>query len=196
MTNIKSFETKDLIGSYSKEAEESVTTIKWREEEIGIKKYLSLKDMLEFVDKVVKSCFLDDGTYLPEIEEFVIRVCILEKYTNFELPTNTQDKYSLVYCTDIINAISIHIDAEQLSEIRATVSKKINHQLRLNVESSHRKFEELYSAFSNLQTNIEQLFSGIDTENVNSMLSAFNNGSFDEKKIVDAYMDRKNKEIQ
>ena len=86
-----------------KETYSPTYTFDWNGIEVTVNKTLSLKDMLEFVDDVVKSCFTEEtNRYLPEVKDFVIRVCILEKYANFTMPQNVENQYELVYCTDAV----------------------------------------------------------------------------------------------
>lgn len=166
-------------------------SLDWNGVEVVVKKNLSLKEMLEFVDSVVKSCFTKDtNTYLPEIKDFVIRICILEKYANFTMPSNTELKYALVYQTDAVEQVIARVNPVQLNSIRCAIDKKIDNIAQANIEAVDRQMNELYNAFGDLQDKLANLFSGVSSEDVRAVTSALAKGTLDEGKLVKAYIDQ------
>lgn len=168
--------------------------IEWNDIEITIKKTLSLKDMLGFVDTVVKSCFeKDTGIYMPEIKDFVTKLCILEKYSNFKLPTSTELKYDLIYCTDAVECVMSHVNIKQLSEIINAINKKLDHVAQANIEAVNKQMNELCNSFNNLQNQVSSIFDGVDSNDIKTVTNALVNGGIDEEKLVKAYINQKSK---
>lgn len=167
----------------------------WNGIEVTVKKTLSLKEMLEFVDSVVKSCFTKDtDTYMPEIKEFATKVCILEKFANFTMPNNAESQYALVYHTDAVSRVLEHINVGQFNEICDAIDKKTNNIAQANIEAVNRQMNELYNAFDNLQNEIASMFNGVSNDDIRAVAGAVANGGIDNEKLVAAYLDKtKNK---
>lgn len=165
------------------------TTVEWNGQEIVIKRTLSFKEMLEFVDSVTKTCFTaGTNTYMPEVRDFAVKSNILEKYSNFTLPNNLEHRYELIYCSDVIDVVLANISHQQFNEIMASVDAKIKNLAQSNIEAINKQMNELYTAFANVQSQIEGLFSGVNAENFNALVSAFGEGGLDEEKLVEAYL--------
>lgn len=163
-------------------------TLMWNDIEITIKKTLSLKEMLTFVDRVVKSCFANDSnSYMPEVEDFMRRVCVLEKYANFTMPSNLENQYALVYQTDAFDRVLEHINYEQYDEICFAITDKIRNLAQANIEALHTQINKLYNAFDGLQTQFADLFGNISSEDIRSVTNAIVKGGVDEEKLVEAY---------
>lgn len=171
-----------------KENYTSTETFDWCGIEVTVKKTLAFKEVLEFVDSVTKSCFSSvDGAYLPEVKDFAVKTCILEKYANFTLPNNIEHKYELIYQTNAIEEVLHRINARQFNEIMCAINDKINHIAQANIESINKQMAELYTAFDNLQTQLESAFSGINPEDFTKFIGALGDGGIDEAKLVEAF---------
>lgn len=183
---------KISINAFDKIVKENyapVTTIEWHGQEVVIKCTLSFKEMLEFVDSVTKTCFtMTTNTYMPEVKDFAVKSNILEKYANFTLPDNLDHRYELIYSSDAIETILTHVNYHQFNEIMAAIDAKIKNLAQSNIEATNKQMNEIYAAFTNLQTQIEGMFSGIDASNFNALIGAFGNGGLNEEKLVDAYL--------
>ena len=165
--------------------------VMWHDTEITIKKTLSLKEMMTFVTGVSKSCFtVDDGTYIPEVKDFVIKSYIIDMYTNLSLPDNSEHKYNLIYCSDIIETVLQHINGQQFNEICLAIKEKVDNIAQANIEMVHRQLNELYTSFSALQDKLAGVFSGVNEDDVSKLVGAISDGKFDENKIVKAYMNQ------
>ena len=166
--------------------------IRWNDLDITINKTLSFKDVLSFVDSVSKSCFTDDnGTYLPEVKDFAIKCCILERYANFSLPQNIEHKYQLIYCTDAVDVVIKYINKTQLEEIISAINDKVDNIAQANIEAINRQMNELYSTFGNLEKQITEMFSGINKDDMTKLVGAISNSNLDEEKLVKAYIENK-----
>lgn len=187
---------KISINAFDKVKSEYYTPIKvveWRGIEVTIKPTLSLVNMIEFVSQVSKGCFdINNATFMPELKDFAIKTCILEKYTNFTLPINVEHQYELLYCTDVVDMVLQHINIQQFEEMIAAIDDKVMHMAQANIESIHSQMTELYSAFDGLQKNFENLFAGINPDDLTGILKSLNNEQFTDEGIVKAYMQQKN----
>lgn len=177
-----------------KETYDNTHMLDWHGLEVTIKKTLSLKEMLEFVNSVVNSCFSNDeiSVYNPEVKDFAIKISILQKYTNFTLPKNSETKYELLYKTDVIPCVLKCINAEQFFEICTSIDKKIENVAQANIEAVNKQMVELMSAFENLQTQMGELFDGVENSDMPALLKALSGGTLDEDKFVQAFINRTN----
>ena len=179
------------VNAFEKVMKETYTptdTFNWNGIEVTVKKNLSLKEMLEFVDSVVKSCFANDtNAYMPEIKDFAIKVCTLEKYANFTMPRSVESQYSLIYHTDAVEQVLGYVNHQQFNEICMAISRKVDNIAQANVEAVNKQMNELYNAFDNLQKNIASVFDGVNNEDIKAVTGALANGTIDEERLVRAY---------
>lgn len=182
---------KISVNAFEKAMKETYTpteTFDWNGIEVTVKKNLSLKEMLEFVDSVVKSCFTKDtNAYMPEIKDFATKVCVLEKYANFAMPRNAEAQYTLIYQTDAVERVLSYVNLQQFNEICDAIDKKVENLAQANIEAVNRQMDELYNAFDNLQSQLAGLFEGVNNDDIRAVAGALANGTLDEEKLVKAY---------
>lgn len=182
---------KISVNAFEKAMKDTYTpteTFDWNGIEVTVKKNLSLKEMLEFVDSVVKSCFSkDNNTYMPEVKDFATKICILEKYANFTMPGNAEKQYAFVYQTDAVERVLGYVNPQQFNEICVAISRKVENIAQANIEAVNRQMNDLYNAFDNLQNQLTALFDGVNNEDIRAVTGALANGTFDEEKLVKAY---------
>lgn len=171
-------------------------TLDWHGTEVTITHTLSLKDMLEFVSGVVKSCFTVDNAYTPEIMDFAIKVSVLEKYANFTMPRNIEMQYDMVYHTDAVECVLEHINLMQYREICDSICLKVDNMAQANINAANQKLTEVCAAFDKLQSDIAKMFGGINPGDIKAITDAVANGAFDEHKLVNAYMQLSKKDDQ
>lgn len=185
---------KISINSFEKVMNEAFSpfssTFDWHGIEITVKRTLSLREMIEFVNSVVKSCFTE-GTneYLPEVKEFAKKVLILEKYANFNIPKNVETQYDLVYRTNAVNEVTQRIDPHQIAEINIAIDEKLSHLAQANIEAINKQLTEVYSALDGLQSNMNNIFSGVDAKDLQKLMSALGDTGINNEKIMQLYKD-------
>lgn len=171
------------------------STVDWNGVEITIINTLPMKEMLTFVDNVVRSCFTQDTlTYIPEVKDFAIKSSLVEMYTNVSLPSNLATRYDMIYRTDLVDTILKSINIAQYSEMFAAIEDKIANIAQANIEATHRQMNELYAAFDNMQKQIAEMFAGIGADDMTKLVSALANSALDERKLVDAYTEHQAKD--
>lgn len=159
--------------------------------DITIRRRLPLKDMMQFVENVVSSCIdAETATYTPEIKEFVIRSEILTTYANFNLPTNAEKQYELVYGTNALEQVMEHIDRNQFYEIEEAIDARIEHEVRVLETSVATKANEMMVRLSDAIEQVNSMFSDVSSDDFNQVVKNLSgmNGVTNES-IVKAVLD-------
>lgn len=164
-------------------------TVQWNGLEVQITKSLSLEEMLEFADSVVKSCFdQETGAYLPEVKDFVIRCNVIERYSNFSMPGKIERKYDMAVRSGAYEMILNHIDSAQFFELMRAIETKLQNAADANVQMVFMKFNEVVSSFEVLQQKVDALFSGVDATDISKLMGAISESGISEEKVVQAYI--------
>lgn len=192
MEKVNRIDASTLVEVVNK-IEEQTTEFEWNGMCVVVNRTLPMKTMLEFVDYVVKTCFSDDGEYLPEVKDFAIKSCLLEMYANFDLPTDLPTRYSVIYNSDIVDAVLNCIEGRQFGEIINAIEQKIANLAQANVQMVYAQMNRINDEFENLQNNIAALFTGVDQDDVKKLVNAISNGNIDEGKIVQAFVSQNKK---
>lgn len=167
--------------------------VDWRGITLHIKKCLSLETMMTFVSDVVSSCFAaNTNEYLPEIKDFSTRCCILENYAGFILPKSLDEKYEMVYSSDIVSFVVQYVEHGQFNAMLAAIDRKIEHQAQSNIEALNKQMNEVIAGFDALERNLSSIFGGVDNETITKIAGAIANGNFDENKLVKAFSEEMN----
>lgn len=186
MEKVNRIDASTLVEAVNKITEQT-TEFEWNGMSIVVNRTLPMETMLEFVDYVVKTCFSDDGEYLPEVKDFAIKSCLLEMYANFDLPTDLATRYAVIYNSDIVDAVLNRIEGRQFGEIINAIEQKIANLAQANVQMVYAQMNRINDEFENLQNNIAALFTGVDQDDIKKLVNAISNGNIDEGKIVQAF---------
>jgi len=192
----KKIEKKVSINALEKVAKEQFpesTVSEWFDIEVVVKRTLPLQEMLQFVKEVVDVCFLEDGTYVPEIMEFAIKSGVLTHYANFTLPSNLDKQYWLIYSTGAVDHVIQYINMQQLQEIIASVHRKIEQMCDADIVATRARVGELYTAFNKMGEQFANVFGGLSAEDILKVASAVGEHGLSEEKIVAAYINQMKK---
>ena len=160
----------------------------WNGATLHIKRTLSLREMASFVEYVVGSCFTEDlNEYLPEVKDFAIRCCMLEIYGNLTLPESIDEKYEVAYGSDITDFIIEYIDQSQFRAMLIAVDEKIKHRARNSIEALNKQMSDVFAGLSAVEKVASDIFDGVDSDTIQKLAGAMANGSFDERKLVEAF---------
>ena len=80
------------------------------------------------------------------------------------------------------------INNAQMSEIRGAIDARIRNILMTNTSVIARKMDDMVTAFTTLQKQTEELFSGITGDDVKNVVGAIGDGTLNPEEIVRAYM--------
>ena len=165
---------------------------------ITIRRTLPLKDMMQFVENVVSSCVdAQTASYTPEIKEFVIRAEIMTTYANFNLPSNVEKQYELLYCTDVLCQVMEHINNKQLHEIEVAIDARIDHEVKMIETVLAAKTNEMMLRIEAMVEQFEAAFGGINSDDFNGVVKKLSEmDSMTEESIAKAVLDVQRNEIE
>lgn len=166
--------------------------IDWKGLTIHVTHFLTLQDMVDFVNGVTAGCFAkSDNSYMPEVRDFFFRCNIVAQYTNIELPDDLEEKNQLIYGTDLIDTVLAYVDRAQFHAIIDAIDKKVKYLVDVNVKHINDEAELVYEQMKSLYTMLNEAFSGIDKETMTTIANAIAGSTFDEKKLIDAVIEAK-----
>lgn len=192
MEKANRIDASTLIEAVNKVSEQTAE-FEWNGMNVVVNRVLPMKTMMEFVDYVTKTCFGEDGEYLPEVKDFAIKSCLLEMYANFDLPTDLSTRYAVIYNSDIVDAVLNCIEGRQFGEIINAIEQKIANLAQANVQMVYAQMNHINDEFENLQNNITALFTGVSQDDLKKLVNAVSNGNIDEGKIVQSFVSQKKK---
>ena len=183
-----------LFDKIAKEHFQNEATIQWHEAEVRVKRTLSLKEMLSFVDEVVGSCFHDELGYMPEVKDFAIKSNILTRYANFSVPDNLEHHYQMVYGTDAVDAVCTAIDTTQLQEIVNSINDKIRFLCNSKANLIQERINAVLETMEKMSNSTKDIFGGLSQDDLKALMGAITEHGLSEQKIVEAYMEQKKAE--
>lgn len=168
---------------------EPTVVVNWNGLGVVVKRHLTLSEVARFVDICTRACYnAEDNSYAPEAKDFAVRSCIVSFYTNISLPSNLEKQYDLIYHSSIIEYIIGCIDEQQLNAITLAIDEKIDYLVDVNADFVKRQMSELVNTFENLHSKMDEFFGGISQEDMKGVVDALSGGTFDEEKLVKAYL--------
>ena len=183
----KNKETKQKITINLDDVFNDTENIEWNGLTISIRKKLAFNDMLAFVNDAVNGCFdQKTGEYEPQVQLFIINICILTYYTNLQLPDSTSEMYSLIYGTDILDNVLSVVDNDQLREIVNAVNDKVAYHVHKDVTVTQMKVNKVIDGLELLESKLASLFGNIDEETMDAFVKTIANGDFTEEGMVRA----------
>lgn len=186
-------ETRISINKLEGVMKENIVTVPMRGNEevnISIRRTLPLKDMMQFVEDVVSSCVdAENSSFTPEAKEFAIRSGILSVYANFTMPSNVEKQYELVYSTDVLDQVLEHINMGQLSEIRAAIDARVDHEVKMIETVLAAKTNEMIARIEMMVEQFESAFGGIDGTDFNGVVKKLSEmGTMTEESLAKAVL--------
>lgn len=181
---------KSVIGT-----ENDVSKFVWAGLEIEVKRFLTMEEMFDFTNTVFETCFRqDDSSYRPEVKDFMIRSCILDAYTNIEIPDDLQTRYDMVYRYEIIPEVMKYVDQNQFNAVLMAIDSKINNRLNANVEKFEKKMAEADEMVGKAVEYISGIFDGIDNETIKQVALSISNMSIDPEVLAKSIIEAKNQD--
>ena len=122
-------------------------------------------EMKAFVDGVVDASFDDDGDYIPEFTDWLIRTNMIQLYTNVRMPQNIEKQYDILYRTDLYEQIAGLIDQRQYAKIMEAIEQKLEYRRNSDVTAMRVQLSGLIQQFESMGQDLLQ-FTPEDVENL------------------------------
>lgn len=176
------------------ERKPETVNIEWNGLDITIKTRLSFEEMMAFVDGVAESCFAaDTKAFIPVAKDFVIGCLVIEMYSNLTLPQNVNKKYEIVSGCDVVDVILENVDKAQFDNIIKSINEKIRYLIEENLAQATIKTNDLLYSVSDIESKVGDLVSKITPDDMRTLITSISNGKLDEGKLMEAYLESKNK---
>lgn len=184
---------KISINSFEKAMKENfsdIVVVKWYGIDIEIRPTISLVDAAEFISNIVSAAISDDGDYMPEFVDFVMRCNVLTKYANFTISDNTEKTYDLVYKTNAFDTVMEQINKRQLDAIMNSSMQKIEFEKQVALSNITRDTIDAIEAINKMQRQMEEILDGISNEDMQRFVNAVGENEIDYDELVRAYSER------
>ena len=165
----------EAFDEYMKDYFPDTRTISVGGVDITVRRHLPVDDMISFVDFVVNNCFQDGGeTYLPELKDFLIRVAVVHRYTNIELPEKYVDQYNFVYGSDLVPMIIEEaICRDEFKNIMRAIDTQIENINNVEYREYKQKIDEIYSSLTSLTDQVSQMYANMTSEELTDLVKVF-----------------------
>lgn len=156
--------------------------------DVVIRRTLPLSDVLQFVANVVAACIDEEtGEYTPEVLPFAIKANVLATYANFNLPSNIEKQYELLYNTGAVEQVMSHINMVQYEEIVNAIDQKINYTISMMTNAVANQVSVLARRMEDFANKSDALFSGVSGEDMSALMHNLSSiGNVDERALVHA----------
>lgn len=179
-----------------KEKFENSVTAEWNGLTITITKTISLQDMMSLVSEVSENCFLENGSYLPEVMQVLLYCGVVERYTNINLPSKLEARYDLVSKSGIMDFILSHINTSQYNDIVVAVRDKVDYLCDSRSEELDRAMDKMIESINELQKTTTNLFGNVSQDVVNRIAETVCDDRKIEEKVVAEYISKKNEPLR
>lgn len=101
--------------------------IRWHGLSITVRQMIPFKEVSQLINSVMSNCIIEDGgIFVPEAMDFAMRVNVILRYTNVELPSDIEEQYRIVYGSGLYEEIEAVINQSQIRAIKDTLAICIN----------------------------------------------------------------------
>ena len=158
-----------------------VKKVEWCGVEIEYKEVLTMVEMKAFVDGVVDASFDNDGDYMPEFTDWLIRTNMIQLYTNVRMPQNIEKQYDILYRTDLYEQIAGLVDQRQYAKIMNAIEQKLEYRRNSDVTAMRVQLSGLIQQFESMGQDLMQ-FTPEDVENLEGALEKMKEAGMDQPK--------------
>lgn len=160
----------------------------WYDIEVKMCRNIPFTETLAFADDVAKSCFQQNGAYVPEVLDFAIKSNIISRYTNISLPDNLDHRYEILYNTDLVSFVCGHINMDQVQEITTAIKRKLSYMCETNTVAIQSRLNDLVKSFDDMEKKAADMFKGLTPDDMTRLVNAIGDTGFSEEKVVEAYL--------
>lgn len=145
------------------------------------------------VRTIVDACFDEAGTYCPDMIDVSSRICLIAAYTDVEMPESFEDKCTFVLVSGIFEAIVNEINSYQRDAIMRAVDETIRYRIRTNTNAIESSLIAAAGEMNAVVGQFKEMYSGVSGDDMKSLIGAISNTKLDEKKLVEAITDKREK---
>lgn len=158
---------------------------------------LTLHDILQISDDVVQGCFLDDGTYIPEVRTFLLKRSLVNTLTNIELSEDASECYEFLMNSEIafwLDEKLYELHGSAIEELVEAIDRKLDYMADLGLAAMRDKMNQLIFTIDNFATESSKLFGDISTEDRDKLIASVSSlNTLDEEKLVKAFIKQEKK---
>ena len=169
--------------------------VEWNNLNLNIKNILTLNEVIEFMEAVTMTCFVE-GDYRPEFKDFAMRCVVAELYVDIELPDDVDDKYSLMFNTDLYEVITSNCDKEFFKNLKSSVESRLDYLKEVNIDSFRKDLVDNLEELSDIEAKIRNAFQDVNENDIGKFLSVVSKGEINEKNIAKALVDAYTKQTE
>lgn len=158
-----------------------VKKVEWCGVEIEYKEVLTMVEMKAFVDGVVDASFDNDGDYMPEFTDWLIRTNMIQLYTNVRMPQNIEKQYDILYRTDLYEQIAGLVDQRQYAKIMNAIEQKLEYRRNSDVTAMRVQLSGLIQQFESMGQDLMQ-FTPEEVQNLEGALEKMKEAGMDQPK--------------
>ena len=165
-----------------------------KESILVIKKTLSFREMLDFVQRVVDIVVdVDEGEYNPHYKDYLIREYTITFYSNVRLPAKSESSYNLIFNTPVYDMILDNINKRDYEEMLKAIDEKIEFERDVILGMAAKQTQDLLNQVTEMTGKLDGLFGDINSDDMASLISNLSRlESFDEREIANAVIDNIN----
>lgn len=145
----------------------------WNGLNITVKKFLSLKEFVQFVKICTDACINQNtNAYVPEAKDIAIKSLAVQFYTNITLPENMEKQYDLICRSHIFDEILRFADSEQFGVLTGVIDEKIAYLVKANAAAAEKKVNDICGELSALRKQFEAVFGGVSWDGIKNLTAA------------------------
>ena len=187
-------EFEKVVKEKCSEALPSVITDEWNGITVTIRPSIPLVEMFSFVEEVVDGCFAEDGDFIPEVIDILIKRGVLSRYANFNFPIDLRKAYELIYHSDAFEFVAARINSNQITEIVNAISTGIKYRCDSNIAEMRKQLNELFVTMGDISEKFGNVFDGLNSEDVSGLIKTLASPGLDEEKLVNAFLSKEHEE--
>ena len=170
-------------------------TVDYYGNNLVIEKLIPFTTFDEIVSRVSDICFNSEtGEYLPQNKDFAIRLCVINAYTNVNIPENVEHQYRILYGTDIVDTVLKYINRDQYIAMVDAINETIRARNNANYIAFKHDVQQVVDQVVMLGDRFAEMFGDVTPDDIKGFLDAIGEDGVNEEKIVHAIVAEQNKQ--
>jgi hypothetical protein len=160
-----------------------------------VKTKIGIRDMITFVNSVVDNCF-DGDEYKPYYKKLIYAKNLISYFTNISIPLDDEKFYDWVTISGICDSVEeklYNANSSQFHEINNTIDEMIEFRKQQIINKS--PMSDLFATIDNIVSSFGDTFNAETIKEILPLFKSFvKNGGLNEKELMQAWFDIKNKD--